>query len=277
MKDTRKRYILPVVIGAVIVVFVAIGLLRKHDIEGDSSLVENFKKPGGDTLAVGIEMSPLTYILENDTAEGFDYLMLRDMARQHGVPVKFHPFTQLDRAFTDLKDKKYDLLVAAMPSTAALKEYFPLTDAVYIDRQVLVQLADSAGGKGAVGSQEQLMGDTLWIAKGKPFKTRLQNMAKELGDTITVLTDPEQSSEHLAIMTALGQIKHAVVGEAVARRVARQYPQLDISTPISLSQFQVWAVAPGDSALLDTLNRWIDEFKATAEYRRLAEHYLSNN
>ena len=102
-------------------------------------------------------------------------------------------------------------------------------------------------------------------------------MAKELGDTITVLTDPEQSSEHLAIMTALGQIKHAVVGEAVARRVARQYPQLDISTPISLSQFQVWAVAPGDSALLDTLNRWIDEFKATAEYRRLAEHYLSNN
>lgn len=274
MKNDTKKYIIPIAIGAIIVTLVAIGLSRRHDIEGDSNLVESFERPGGDTLAVAIEMSPLTYSLENDTIEGFDYLMLRDMARMHGVPVKFHPFTQIDRAFQSLYDNKYDLLVAAMPSTAALKEYFPLTDAIYIDRQVLVQRVDSTCGHGEITSQEQLRGDTLWIAKGKPFKTRLQNMAKELGDTITVLVDPEQSSEHLAIMTALGQIKHAVIGQAVARRVARQYPQLDISTPISLNQFQVWAVAPGDSTLLVRLNQWIEEFKETKEYRQLADRYL---
>jgi len=271
MKDNRKRYILPIVIGTIIATFVAIGLQRRHNIESNSSLIWHFERPSGDTLAVAIEMSPLTYILENDTIEGFDYLMLRDMARKHGVPVKFYPFTQLDRAFKDLYKNKYDLLIAAMPSTAALKEHFPLTEAVYIDKQVLVQRADR---EGFIASQEQLRGDTLRIAKGKPFKTRLRNMAKELGDTITVLVDPEHSSEHLAIMTALGQIKHAVVGQAVARRVARRYPQLDISTPISLNQFQVWAVAPGDSAFLRRINGWIDEFKGTEEYKALAERYL---
>ncbi len=274
MKNDSKRYIIPIAIGAIILALVAIGLSRRHDIEGDSNLVKPFERPGGDTLAVAIEMSPLTYILENDTIEGFDYLMLRDMARAHDVPVKFHPFTQLDRAFEDLYENKYDLLVAAMPSTTTLKEYFPLTEDVYIDKQVLVQQADSTDSHRFIASQEQLRGDTLWIAKGKPFKTRLQNMAKELGDTITVLVDPEHSSEHLAIMTALGQIKHAVVGQAVARRVARQYPQLDISTPISLNQFQVWAVAPGDSTLLNRLNQWIEEFKKTEEYRQLSERYL---
>lgn len=272
MKTTKKRCVLPVVIGAVIVALVAIGISRRHSIEGDTSLVASYERPDGDTLAVAIEMSPLTYILENDTAEGFDYLMLRDMAREHGVPVKFHPFTQLDKAFEDLNDHKYDILVASMPSTTPLKKYFPLTEAVYIDRQVLVQRADSSGAP--INAPEELRGDTVWIAKGKPFKTRLTNMANELGDTITVLVDPEHSSEHLAIMTALGQIKNAVVGRAVARRVARQYPQLDYSTPISLSQFQVWAVAPGDSVLADTLNRWIGEFKCTPQYRALAERYL---
>ncbi len=270
MKTDKKKYLTITILGALIAAMIVIGVIRRYG-TSDSSLVSTYTKPSGDTLAVAIEMSPLTYTLENDTAEGFDYLMLRDIGRAHGIEMKFYPFTQLDRAFEQLREHKYDILVAYMPSTAALKEYFPLTNDVYIDRQVLVQRRDSTA---AISSQEQLKGDTVWIAKGKPFKTRLTNMAAELGDTITVLTDPEHSSEHLAIMTALGQIKHAVVGSAVARRVGRKYPQLDINTPISLSQFQVWAVAPGDSTLLGKLNGWIEEFKDSGEYRALADRYL---
>lgn len=271
MKTNNRKNIIPWLIGAVIVGFIVIGLARRSSTDRSSQLIEEYRHPAGDTIAVAIEMSPLTYTLENDTAEGFDYLMLRDIAASHHIPVRFYPFSQLDKAFQGLYDHKYDLLIAAMPSTSALKEYFPLTDAVYIDRQVLVQAADSAP---AISSPEQLKGDTVWIAKGKPFRTRLRNMARELGDTIVVIESPEYSSEHLAIMTALGQIKHAVVGHAVAKRVARSYQQLDISTPISLSQFQVWAVAPGDSTLLNELNRYIDEFKSTDRYRTLADRYL---
>ena len=86
-------------------------------------------------------------------------------------------------AFLGLYEHRYNLLVASIPSTSTLKKYFPLTDAVYLDKQVLVQLADSAGGRGPILSQEQLRGDTVWIAEGSPFRTRLNNMAKELGDT----------------------------------------------------------------------------------------------
>ncbi len=114
----------------------------------------------------------------------------------------------------------------------------------------------------------------MWIAEGSPFRTRLNNMAKELGDTITIFSDPEHSSEHLAIMTATGDVKHAVVNEAVARRIAAMYPRLDIATPISFNQFQVWAVAPGDTALRDSLNNWLGSFKHTEAYRRLANRYL---
>lgn len=274
MKRNSKRYLLPLLLGVVIVALTAIGVVRRMDIENNSQLVEKYKKPGDDTLAVAIEMSPLTFILENDTAEGFDYLMLRDMAQRNGVNVKFYPFTHIDKAFKQLYDGDFDLLVASMPSTSALKEYFPLTKEVYIDRLVLVQRKAEGDSLPAVRSQTELKGDTVWIAKGKPFKTRLTNMANELGDTICVVESPDYSSEHLAIMTALGDIRHAVVGHAEARRVARNYPQLDVGTPISLSQFQVWAVAPGDSTLLERLNGWIENFKGTEEYRQLAERYL---
>lgn len=269
MKNKKKQYFLTTLVIVVVVAFSIIGYMRRQNVNDSSQLIADYHRPGGDTLSVAIEMSPLTYNISHDTIEGFDYLMLRDMARQHGVPVRFYPFTQLLGAFEDLCEGKYDMVVASMPATVTLKEHFPVTEQIYLDRQVLVQRRDEA-----IESPVALKGDTVWIASGKPFRTRLANMAAELGDTIIVLEDGEHSAEHLAIMTALGQIKHAVVGEAEARRVAERYPELDISTPVSLSQRQVWAVAPDDSVLVRRLDQWIADFKKTPQYANLVERYL---
>lgn len=265
---------MPVIVAAVIVLLGAVGLVRRCTTAGPRVGYE-YRRPGGDTLAVAIEMSPLTYTLHNDTVEGFDYQILRDITSAHGMAVRFYPVAQLDRAFADLYHHKYDLLVASMPSTSALKEYFPLTDAVYLDKQVLVQRRDSTG-RGAVTSQEQLLGDTVWVAEGSPGMTRLRNMSRELGDTIFIMSEPRYSAEHLAILTALGEVRQSVVNEGIARHIAADYPDLDIDTPISFNQFQVWAAAPGDSALVDSLNTWLTQFKLTPQYRALSHRYLDD-
>lgn len=273
MKTSKAHGRVPVIIALVIIVLGGIGMARRCA-NPKPALAREYVKPGADTLAVAIEMSPLTYFLSHDTAEGFDYQILRDISAEHGIVAEFYPVANLDQAFLGLYEHRYDMIVGSLPSTNALKEYFPLTDAVYLDKQVLVQRRDSIGGIGPVTSQEQLLRDTVWVADGSPNKTRLRNMSHELGETIYVRSDPRYSSEHLAILTALGEVKQAVVNEAIAAKIAADYPILDISTPISLTQFQCWAVAPADSALLDSLNRWLIEFKATPRYRALSEKYL---
>jgi len=238
-----------------------------------SRLSNGFIRPGDDTLTVAIEMSPLTYHLRNDSADGFDYQILNYFGRSHGKPVSFVPFTDLENAFAGLYDGKYDIVVASMPSTSALKKIFPLTDAVYIDRQVLVQRGDSTGRP--VSGQLELRGDTVWIVEGSPAATRLRNMAEELGDTIHIATLPGYSAEQLVIMTAIGEIPRAVVNEAFARQISRKFPTLDISTPISLSQLQCWAVAPDNTLLLDSLNSWLGRFRQTATFDSLTKLYLA--
>lgn len=239
----------------------------------ESTLADDYVKPSDDTIAVAIEMSPLTYTFCHDTAEGFDYSILKEIGRRHDVRFSFRPVSDLDRAFAGLNDGQYDLVVASFPATSALKEYFPLTDAVYIDRQVLVQRrgADSVP---PTRTLQQLRGDTVWISAGSPFRTRLQNLAAEMGDSLTVIPTPEYSAEQLVVLTALGKIPRAVVNENVARLTARDYPDIDYSVPVSLSQFQVWAAAPGDSVLVDSLDRWLDEFQTTATYDSLYNRYL---
>ena len=272
MKVNRKAGRLPILIIIIILAFAGIGIMRRCTIE-DSTLADDYIRPGHDTIAVAIEMSPLTYTLRHDTASGFDYDILCDIARTHNLHLKFHPVSDLDRAFRGLDEGKYDLLVASMPATTALKEFFPLTEPVYIDRQVLVQRRDSDSIV-AVTSQKELLEDTVWIPDGAPYSSRLKNLAAELGGNIYFESKPEYSAEHLAIMTALGNIPRAVVNENIARHLTAEYPQLDISVPISLNQFQVWAVAPGDSILLDSVNSWLLQFKQTAAYDSLTTRYI---
>ena len=263
---------LPLIVLAIAAILVCLSLVRRCNIS-PSTLSDDYIKPPADTLAVAIEMSPMTYFMRHDSAEGFDYCILREIGRSHGIAMKFHPVSDLDRAFRGLNDGEYDILVASMPATKTLKEYFPLTDAVYLDRQVLVQLRN-ADSSLTVTSQQQLRGDTVWIADGSPFRTRLRNLGQEMGDSITVQSVPEYSAEHLVIMTALGQIPRAVVNESIARHMVADYPGLDFSVPISFSQFQVWALAPGDSILLDSINTWLREFRQSAAYDSLAAKYL---
>ena len=114
-------------------------MMRRCKEDSGASIAMQYVKPGGDTLAVAIEMSPLTYSLHNDTAEGFDYQILRDITAEHGIVAKFYPVANLEDAFRGLYSHTYDLLVGSLPSTNTLKHHFPVTDAVYLDKQVLVQ------------------------------------------------------------------------------------------------------------------------------------------
>lgn len=271
-KNKRAVKILPLLVVGIVVALSITGMIRRNYLNRQSKLVEQFQRPHKDTLAVAIEMSPLTYTFAHDTAAGFDYELLTQIARQHGFPLVFYPVSSLEKAFQGLYDKKYDVLVASMPSTANLQKYFPLTHSVYIDRQVLLQ--NRSDSTALITEASRLRGDTVYLAEASPFVTRLRNMGHELGDTIYTVSMPEHTYEHLAILTAHGRIPRTIVPEALARRMAAKYPQLDASTAISLSQLQVWAVAPGDSVLLDSLNEWIDQFKATPAYDNLVSKYL---
>ncbi len=242
----------------------------------DNTIAERFTHPAGDTLVVAIEMSPTSYALSGDSVVGFDYEMMRDIAGKHGLNVIFQPFAPVDYALNGLKKGDFDIVIATLPSSAELDKDFLQTNDVFIDRQVLVTKMqnDSAANRTAEPPQLRLLGDTVWIADSSPFRQRLVNLSHELGDTIYIKSSPEYSAEHLVILTALGEIKQAVVNESVARRIAADYPSVDISTPISLSQFQPWLVADKHEALRDSLNRWIADYKSTDRYHQLSEKYL---
>lgn len=78
------------------------------------------------------------------------------------------------------------------------------------------------------------------------------------------------------MLTAMGRIPRAVINEAKATRLAEDYPDVNLATPVSFTQFQSWVVNKDNTALADTLDAQIRRFKTTPQYSTLVERYLTS-
>lgn len=239
-----------------------------------TSIKQHQTHSGGDTIDVAIEYSPLSIYTYNDTLGGFNYDLLRIIASEHNLKLKFHPVVTLKDALKGIEESKYDILAASLPVTSENKDKYLFSQPVYLDRQVLVQLKDSITGKCRVKNQLDLAGDTVWVVESSPIASRVSNLAREIGDTIYTIYEPLYGAEQLFIMTATGEIKYAIINERIAKELASDYPNVDISTDISFTQFQSWILNQDKQQLADSINSWLTKVKETPKYKALERRYL---
>lgn len=226
---------------------------------------------GGDTIDVALVYGPASYFIYADTLGGYNYDLLRLISRTEGVPMKFSPVGSLREALRQLRSGRYDML-ASLPVDAAYRDKVLYSAPIYLDRQVLVQRKD-AQGRVSASSALDLAGDTVHIEQDSPIAARLANLSHEIGDTIHVSEHPELSAELLVLKVQSGALRYAVVNEQTALPLVEKFPELDISSPISFTQFQSIVVAPGDSALLRRLDSWLDRRLGTPEAAELRRRY----
>lgn len=231
------------------------------------------KASGGDTIDVAIEYSPTTCYTYADTLGGFDYDLMRLIASSARRPVKFHTIVTLEVALRGLDAGQYDVVVAQFPLTRSRKGKYLFTDAVYVDNQVLVQRRQPGGL--AVKSQLDLAGDTVMIVAGSPMAERIASLSREIGDTIHTVAEREYGPEQLVMMVASGEARYAVVNRAIAVAMAARLKGIDVSVPISMTQFQSWILRKDEGALRDSLNTWLRAAKSSGAYDALHKRYFA--
>lgn len=274
-KETRlqpkSKRVASTLIGLLLIAIGAMWMLKICSRPHVSDAPGTFMPSGGDTIDVAIEYSPLTFYQYGDTIGGFDYDLLRIIAGEGGLKLKFHPVSALASALDGLRSRRYDVVVADVPTTAELRDEFAFTEPAFLDRQVLVQRRDSVG---FVSSALDLAGKKVWVAAQSPAVTRLRNLSAEIGDTIQIVTDSLYGSEQLVILTATGEIDRAVVNERIAKAMSVDYPDIDISTQITFTQFQSWLMRRDDTKLAAEIDTLLVRYKATPGYADLHLRYF---
>lgn len=225
----------------------------------------NVAQPGGekeDTIHAAIVYGPESYRVlmsedGNDSIIGTNYYLLEGLEEALGTKVVLHPVIDKDVAMAKVSSGEYDIF-ASLPADNYLKQDFLTTRDIFLDRMVLLQLRNENGSLPARSALD-LDGDTIHVETSSAAKRRLENLTKEIGGNITIVEEPELSEEYLAIKVAKSVWKYAVVNEKTAKKMKEQYPELDYSTPVSFTQFQVWIMPQGHDSLLNLVNSYLDQ------------------
>lgn len=241
-----------------IVVSVMIAL-RQIPKRAHAALASQTEMTKGDTLRAAVVYGPNSYrVIEGadgrDSITGINYFLLREFQDSLGAKIILNPVINRDDALAKLNNGDFDIL-ASLPADNFLKDNFLTSDPVCLDRLVLIQMKKA--GKTPATSALDLAKDTVHVEKGSAATRRLENLRKEIGDTIYVAEEEGLSEEYLAIKVANGTWKYAVVNEKTAEEMQARYPDLDYSTPVSFTQFQVWVLPQGRDSLLKKVNDFI--------------------
>ena len=202
------------------------------------------------------EYNAISYHVADDTLQGFDYELL-------------HAFAA---------DQKLKLILATgTVITTQSKDTLLFTHPLALSKQVLVQRKQEEGEPDStyITSQLDLAHKKLHVIKGSPALLRLHNLMNEIADTIYIEEVAQYGPEQLLAMVAGKDIDYAVCDENIASQLLPRFPNLDINTAISFTQFYAWGVSKHAPVLLDSLNLWLDQFSKTKAYRQLQQKYFN--
>lgn len=260
MKRETKPRTMQIAVYALLLIIVIIAMFGLRHLSKGHMASDNAEKE--DTINAAIVYGPNSYRVltsedGHDSIIGINYHLLKGLEKELGVKVMLHPVIDRDDAMEKVKTGTYDIL-ASLPADLYLKDTYLTTGDIYLDRMVLLQKRNKNGTLSARSSLD-LDGDTIHVEKGSAAKRRLENLQKEIGGSIAIIEEPELSEEYLAMKVASGVWKYTVINEKTAEQMKEQYPDLDYSTPISFTQFQIWIMPKGSDSLLNLVNTYLDE------------------
>ncbi|MEG1838816.1 MAG: transporter substrate-binding domain-containing protein [Bacteroidaceae bacterium] len=273
MKAKTKHYLSYLAI-AMIIATIIILLIRKDIIKGHPRDYAEIEASG--TIRVVTEYNSLSYFADGDSILGFHYELIQAFAKAKGLKVDIIPEMSFEKRMKGLNNGTFDLIGYNLPVTTELKDDILLTTPIVLNKQILVQRKPSDKDSLFISTQLDLARRTLHVIKGSPSILRIHNLANEIGDTIYIKEVEKYAAEQLMAMVAHADIDYAVCDESLAKACIRSFPNLDISTDISFTQFYSWGVSKQSPVLLDSINSWLNIFKQTKDYQRIYRRYYKD-
>ena len=234
-------------------------------------------------LRVVTEYNSISYFLYRGRTMGFQFELLQELANYMNLALEVSVSNDLERNFNDLQEGRVDMIAMNLTITSERKAEVAFTTPFLQTRQVLVQRKPLQWQKmnshqiedALIRNQLDLAGKQVYVQKGSVYENRLRTLSNEIGGGIDI-REVNLESEQLIQRVALGEIDYTICDENVGLVNTNYYPQLDVGTAISFPQYVAWAVNRRSDSLLKVIDKWISEYRLTADYAILYNKYFQN-
>lgn len=185
---------------------------------------------------------------------GEQYLWAKKFCDSLKLPAVYMENPNLSRCIEGLKTGEYALLAKKIIITSDLRDQVAFTTNLSVDKQVLVQRVCGDTSCVYIDDLIKMEGKNIYVTTASPSILRLENIQHEIGANFEIIETPHTQCDYLLEQLSNGVIDYVACDYETALEKIVQYPNLDVKTIISFSQFKAWAVNIDSTHLLNNLN-----------------------
>jgi ABC-type amino acid transport substrate-binding protein len=220
---------------------------------------------GGEALTVGSDIPyPPFEQGKEGSYTGFDVELLEAVGKSIGREVEFQD-TSFDTIFLDLAQGNFDVVASAATITDEREKTVDFTNPYYLSEQaILVKEGDE------IDSVEKLSGTTVAVQQG----TTGQEFVEESGEAGDLRKYPQGPDAVNALKT--GTVDAVVIDIPVAENAVEAGEGIEISAAIPTEEEYGFAVAQGETELLEELNEGLKEVIEDGTYATIYEEWFKH-
>jgi len=219
---------------------------------------------GGEPLTVGSDIPyPPFEQGKPGNYTGFDVELMEAIGEAIGREVKFED-TSFDTIFLDLARGNFDVVASAATITDEREKTVDFTNPYYISEQAILV---KEGGD--IDSVEKLNGATVGVQQG----TTGQEFVEEEGEAGELRKYPQGPDAVNALEN--GTVEAVVIDIPVAENAVEANEGLEVSAAIPTEEEYGFAVAQGETELLEELNEGLEKVIGDGTYAKLFEKWFN--
>lgn len=257
--------------------------LAQNDVTSDTVSTPLTQESG--KLKVLMDNNIASYYILKGQPRGFDYEILNWYCKDHNLELEVEVIPNFDFILDSLLAGRGDLAAGNLTITGDRLRKVQFTSPLHYTRQVLVQRLTPEARRSRAARKSwlvdhvlELEDKTVHVNRTSSFAERLYNIVRENGIQMTVEeVSADIGYSRLIEMVSEGDIDLTVADENIARMHRAYYSNLDINTPISLTQAIAWALPPEKDSLMTSLNAWLDQKVNSTKYNIIYNKYFSSN
>lgn len=228
-------------------------------------------------LVAVTEFNSTNYFIYKGEPMGFHFDLLKAFANHLGVKLEIIAENSLESAFKMVESGEVDLFANNLTIMTDRAECVEFSVPHSQTRQVLVQRkVEANSGSVAVRNGVALGGKIIYVQKGSAAAMRLKNISEEIGVPIVVVEMNNYEADELIELVASGEIDFTVCDEDIAKVNSYHFANIDFEMAVSLEQNLAWALNKQSPELVTKLNKWLEGYLKTAEYRIIRNKYFEN-
>jgi membrane-bound lytic murein transglycosylase F len=258
--------------------------MRESGNSGNESVTAYTMSEG--VLTTLMDNSFTSYFIHQGQPLGFEYEMLKLFADENNLTLDVKIIGNVESILDSLLAGKGDLVASNLSISGERMERVDFSTPLLRTRQVLVQrlpdnrsqLTNEQIEDSLIRDRLDLDGKTVMVRKNSSYELILKNLIEETGIDINIDFSPgDLVTEQLIEMVANKEIDYTLCDENKAVIFLSYYDNIDISTPMSLSQPIAWAIRKGSNELQDEINQWIENRKGSLEFNMITNRYFEMN